>query len=338
MAPERAHLHRVLETRRRRLGPALDDRGSRQPVERAVQLDGVEVLGIPGEPGSLGEAGRVDDAAPIPVLPPRATDPCPSRPRATTASGVSLRRRRAAAAGGGPQLHGLVAPLRRPVHARDEAAAVDAAEVAVHEGVAGLGLVGGTHRQPEVPGAVLLPVVGLQEGVLGLGVGLDVAPVAPEDVLPGLDQLLGLGHRGLVQLVLRHDGISARSGRPLLVAAPRGRGRSSPVGGASVDGVNLPLAGTAATCLTATSIQSEWTTTAWLPPTVRRCSRPRTEVVGTETPPPVRRRGPRPPSVSGDAATTSSGRAIDRLPRPRLDARSGRANRSFRALKPSTAS
>ena len=55
---------------------------------------------------------------------------------------------------------------RGPVHAGDEAAAVDPAQVAVHERVARLGPVRGALGEPEVPGRVLLPRVRLEVGVL----------------------------------------------------------------------------------------------------------------------------------------------------------------------------
>ena len=91
------------------------------------------------------------------------------------------------------QLDLLVPPLRGPVDARDEAAAVDPAEVAVDERVAGLGLVVGALGQPEVPRAVVLPRVLLEVGVLRLGVGLHVAPVAVEDVLLARRSACGRG-------------------------------------------------------------------------------------------------------------------------------------------------
>ena len=89
------------------------------------------------------------------------------------------------------QLHVLVAPLGRAVDAGDQPGAVDAAEIAVHEGVAGLRLLRRPLGEAEVPFGVLVPGVGLQEGVLLAGAGLDGAPVASEDVLVGRDQAPG---------------------------------------------------------------------------------------------------------------------------------------------------
>ena len=63
----------------------------------------------------------------------------------------------------------LVPPLRRPVDAGDQAGPVHPAEVAEDERVAGLGLVGRTLGQAEMPGGVLVPGMLLQEGVLRLG-------------------------------------------------------------------------------------------------------------------------------------------------------------------------
>ena len=58
-----------------RLGrPALDRAGAGQPVERAVQLDGVEQLGVAREPLPGRQALRVDDAPPVVVRPARAPD------------------------------------------------------------------------------------------------------------------------------------------------------------------------------------------------------------------------------------------------------------------------
>ncbi len=89
------------------------------------------------------------------------------------------------------QLHVLVAPLGRAIDAGDQPGAVDAAEIAVHEGVAGLRLLRRPLGEAEVPFGVLVPGVGLQEGVLLAGAGLDGAPVASEDVLVGRDQAPG---------------------------------------------------------------------------------------------------------------------------------------------------
>src|SRR4051812_50054174 len=57
--------------------------------------------------------------------------------------------------------------------------------VAVDERVARLRVVGGSLRQPQEPVAVLLVGVRREGGVLRLGAGLDVAPLAVEDVLAG---------------------------------------------------------------------------------------------------------------------------------------------------------
>jgi hypothetical protein len=66
---------------------------------------------------------------------------------------------------------------------------MQAAEVAVDEGVPSLGLVAGAVGEGQVPVGVLLPGMGLQEGVLVVGAGLDVAPAALEHVLAGVDEL-----------------------------------------------------------------------------------------------------------------------------------------------------
>src|SRR4029450_12259987 len=64
-------------------------------------------------------------------------------------------------------------------------------EVAVHERIAGLCLIRGTFGKTEVPLAVFLPRVGLEESVLCRGVRLHLAPVAREDVLAALDKVAG---------------------------------------------------------------------------------------------------------------------------------------------------
>src|SRR5262245_14918544 len=72
----------------------------------------------------------------------------------------------------GGQFDSLVTPFRCAVDAGDQAGAVDAAEVAVHEGVARLGLVGCPLGETEVPQRVVVPAVRLEEAVLVLGARL----------------------------------------------------------------------------------------------------------------------------------------------------------------------
>jgi len=103
----------------------------------------------------------------------------------------------------------LVPPLGRPVHAGDDAHPVDAPEVPVHEGIPGLGLVGGPLGQAEVPAGVLFPGVPLQVGVLVARAGLDVPPVAVEHVLTAVDEVLGLRQRVGVDGIRSHDSILA---------------------------------------------------------------------------------------------------------------------------------
>jgi hypothetical protein len=71
----------------------------------------------------------------------------------------------------GGQLDLLVAPFGGPVLAGDQAHAVEAAEVAVDEGVAGLGVVAGPVGEGQVPVGVLLPGVGLQEAFSSSALG-----------------------------------------------------------------------------------------------------------------------------------------------------------------------
>ena len=103
-----------------------------------------------------------------------------------------------------------VPPLGCAVLAREEAAAVDPAEVAVDKRVAALGLVGRAVGETEEPVAVLVPRVPREERVLVVGRRLCIAPVAAQDVLSSLDQLPGLGDGAAV------DGVG--SDPPILAA------------------------------------------------------------------------------------------------------------------------
>jgi hypothetical protein len=114
-----------------------------------------------------------------------------------------------------------VLPLGGPVVAGDQAHAVQAPEVAEHEGVAGLRLLRRTVGEGEVPAGVLLPPVGLEKGVLLRGAGLDIGPAAAHPVPASVDQLASLGDARLVDDISGHGGQSApaawrpgRAGRP----------------------------------------------------------------------------------------------------------------------------
>jgi hypothetical protein len=104
----------------------------------------------------------------------------------------------------GCQLDGLVPPLAGPIDAGDQPTAVDAAQIPHHEGVPALGLVGRLVLEPEVPGGVLMPGVPLQVGVLDVGGGLHLSPVAVKDVLALRDQVPGVRERHVVDGVARH--------------------------------------------------------------------------------------------------------------------------------------
>src|SRR5262245_48200345 len=98
----------------------------------------------------------------------------------------------------------LVLPLCGPVLARDESHAVDAPEVAVNERVAALGLVLRAVGEREVPSAVLVPRVVLEERLLVGSSRLGLAPVAADDVLARVAQLLRVRHGAPVHPVLGH--------------------------------------------------------------------------------------------------------------------------------------
>ena len=130
----------------------------------------------------------------------------------------------------GRELDVLVPPLAGPVDAGDQAGAVHAAQVAVHERVARLGLVVGTLGEPEVPGGVLVPGVLVEVGVLRVRTGLRVAPVAVEDVLLLLDQLAAVGDGGLVHRVRGHVLILPQRSR-VAEDPPRSRRHEAVLGG-----------------------------------------------------------------------------------------------------------
>ncbi len=105
----------------------------------------------------------------------------------------------------GGQLHVLVPPLRCPVAAGDQSHPVNPAEVTDDEGIPGLGVVGRSFRQTQMPGRVLLPVMTIQVRVLVVGGRLDITPLAVKHVLASIDQGLGLDHSSFVDGVGRHD-------------------------------------------------------------------------------------------------------------------------------------
>src|SRR4026209_1406525 len=88
----------------------------------------------------------------------------------------------------GGELDRLLAPLRGAGAAGDEARSMDSPEVAEHEGVTSLCLVGRADRLAEMPRAVLVPRMPLEECVLVGGRRLGLVPLGVEDVLPRLDQ------------------------------------------------------------------------------------------------------------------------------------------------------
>src|SRR5437660_1947858 len=101
------------------------------------------------------------------------------------------------------------------------------AEVAEREGVAGLGLIGWAVGEREVPRRVLVPTVGLEEGVLLSSVWLDVGPSAADRVLVRVDQLPSLGDTALVDPVgghafsLPNAGVGITLGQSVSTAAPQ---------------------------------------------------------------------------------------------------------------------
>jgi hypothetical protein len=113
----------------------------------------------------------------------------------------------------GGELDLLVAPFGSAVLAGDQPGPVDPAQVAVDEGIAGLGLVGGALGQPEMPLGIVVPAMRVEERVLGVGPRLDVAPVAVQDVLARGDQLARVGDCGFVDRVGGDDLVLTVAGR-----------------------------------------------------------------------------------------------------------------------------
>src|SRR5213079_2407820 len=100
----------------------------------------------------------------------------------------------------------LVPPLCGPEVARNDARPMDPPEVAEHECIARLRPVGRSFGQTHVPEGVLVPGVGPEEAVLLTRLGLDLPPVAVQDVLPRVDEPSRVSDGPSVQCVTRHSG------------------------------------------------------------------------------------------------------------------------------------
>jgi hypothetical protein len=99
----------------------------------------------------------------------------------------------------------LVPPLGRSVLTSDQAHPMDTPEIAVDECMPGLGVIGRTVRESQMPGGVLIPRVRLEKVVLVVGTRLNVAPHAVEHVLVGVDQPSRLRDRIFIERVGRHE-------------------------------------------------------------------------------------------------------------------------------------
>jgi hypothetical protein len=95
---------------------------------------------------------------------------------------------------------------------------MDPPEVADHECVAAVRLVGRPVGQAQVPGGVFVSRVLREVRVLVRGARLDLAPVAVEHVLAGLDEARDVLNGSLVEGVARH----ATSIRPVATRSPAG--------------------------------------------------------------------------------------------------------------------
>ena len=102
------------------------------------------------------------------------------------------------------ELDFLVAPFGGPVHAGNQARAVDTFEVAIGEAVPRLRLLPGPFSKAEMPLGVLVPGMGLEERVFGDRARLHVSPVAVQNVLASVDEPSCPGHRAIVKRVSSH--------------------------------------------------------------------------------------------------------------------------------------
>ena len=104
----------------------------------------------------------------------------------------------------GCKLDLLVIKFRCSEMASDKPGSMQAQEIPEPEREQILRFVGCSDLQPEVPLAVLVPGVGLQEQVLVFGARLRLLPPAANYVAPGVDQMAGVDKSLLVDLILRH--------------------------------------------------------------------------------------------------------------------------------------
>jgi hypothetical protein len=88
----------------------------------------------------------------------------------------------------GRKLDVFMTPLCRPVLTSDQAHPMDAAEVSINERIPRFGLIACTISESEMPFAMFIPRMRLQEGVLVVGAGLDLAPAAVENILVRVDE------------------------------------------------------------------------------------------------------------------------------------------------------
>ena len=86
-----ARFHRHDEARRCCLTPCAERLGRRESIEGRIRFDRIESVDVILEPARRGEAGRVEAAAPMGVVPPRAADAQLGYSSATTGPGAGGR-------------------------------------------------------------------------------------------------------------------------------------------------------------------------------------------------------------------------------------------------------
>jgi hypothetical protein len=107
----------------------------------------------------------------------------------------------------GRRRDGVVVVLGRPLLGVDQRRPVDLVEVPEREAVAGLGLLGRLRVEGEVPPAVAVVTVLVDERVLVIGRRCGVRPLRGVVVRAGVDELACLVDPGLVHSVRRHAGV-----------------------------------------------------------------------------------------------------------------------------------
>jgi hypothetical protein len=104
----------------------------------------------------------------------------------------------------------LVSPLRSAIVASDDPGSMQASKVAIHECISAFRFVSRAFRESEMPLSILVPRMGIEEGVLRGSARLHVPPVTVEDVLSPCNQALRLLDCAIVDGVRGHRWVVTR--------------------------------------------------------------------------------------------------------------------------------